>query len=120
MDFSKLLEPYADPMEDGRPKRTVEAQIKWLIRKNIPKDIIDQAILKVFNELESGKEFENGHELDQHLLSVAQEMHQSHLSKQAKELEAFMNKFKENAVQEYIKQQRLSLWKRIKAVFRPL
>lgn len=125
MEFAKLLDPYAEKDRDGKPARTIEGQIKWLTKKGLPRDIIDQAIMKVFNELESGKQFQDdedttgGHKLDHYILQTAQDIQQSHLSKQVKELEAFMGKFKEDAVKKYVEAQQESTWKRIKAVFKP-
>ena len=126
MDFKILLEPYAEPDAQGKPTRTIEAQIKWLTKKGISRSIIDQAILKVFNQLETGMKFEGdaqataGHKLDHYLLQTAQEIQHAELSKQAKELEAFMTTFKQSAVEEYVKAQKGSVWKRVKAVFRPV
>ena len=126
MDFKTLLEPYAEPDPEGRPRRTVEAQIKWLNRKGLPRNIIDQAILKVYNELERGMIFNDdeestgGHKLDQHLLKTAHELQQAELSKQAKELEVFLTTFKQSAVEEYANRHRASIWQRIIAVFKPL
>jgi len=126
MDFKALLQPYADPDPQGNPVRTIEGQIKWLNKKGIPRNLIDQAIWKVYDELDRGLKFESddqsnaGHKLDQYLLKVSQEMQQSELSKQAQELEAFMTTFKQNAIEEYVKAQQGSVWKRMKAVFKPL
>lgn len=125
-NFKTLLEPYAEPDEKGVPRRNIEGVIKWLgTRHGLPRDVIDRAILKVFNEMESGLVFEadekesGGHKLDQYLLKTAQEVQKSDLSKQAAELEVFMTTFKQQAVEQYVKAQRGSAWKRIKAVFKP-
>jgi hypothetical protein len=67
MDFDKLLEPYA---ENGR---TVAGQIQWLIKNGIPQNSIDYAIVTIYKTLESGKIFDNGHDLDRELLQVAKE-----------------------------------------------
>lgn len=128
MDFMTLLEPYAERDQDGNPKRTVEGQIKWLTgRHHLPKDVVDRAILRVYNELESGLEFKNsdtegtaGHQLDRYLFDAAQEIVKQNVTKQAKELEEFMMKFKQSAVEKYVATQRGSAWKRIKAVFKPV
>lgn len=127
MEFKTLLEPYSDPDEKGEPTRTIEGQIKWLERRyQIPRNIIDQAILKVYNELEEGLEFEAteiytaGHELDHYLLKTAKDLQQEGLTKQAQELELFLSTFKQNAVERYVKAQQGSVWKRIKAVFKPV
>ena len=87
---------------------------------------MDKAILKVYNELETGLTFEAdedgsaGHHLDKYLLKIAQELQEATLTKQAQELEAFMSIFKANAVEQYVKAQQGSVWKRVKAVFKPV
>jgi len=126
--FSTLLEPYAERDKDGVPKRTIEGQIKWLTnRHHLPKDVVDRAILQVYNELEEGKKFEDsetdgaaGHQLDRYLYNVAQDIIKQSVKKQAKELEDFMLKFKKSAVEKYVATQRGSVWKRVKAVFKPV
>jgi len=127
MDFKTLLGPYAEPDKDGNPTRTVEGQIKWLInRHRLPQDVVDKTILKVYNELESGRVFEAdesgsaGHNLDRYLYETAKEMLDQNVTRQAQELEKFMSQFKQNAVEEYVAAQRGSVWKRVKAVFRPV
>lgn len=126
--FSTLLEPYAERDKDGNPKRTVEGQIKWLTnRHHLPRDVVDRAILKVYNELEAGLVFKDseidgnaGHQLDRHLYNTAQDILKQNVTKQAKELEDFMLKFKQTAVEKYVAAQRGSVWKRVKAVFKPV
>lgn len=126
--FDALLEPYAERDAAGNPKRTVEGQIKWLTgRHHLPKDIVDRAILKVYNELETGLKFEDsetdgsaGHQLDRYLFDSAQELMKQNVTKQKKELEDFLIKFKQSAVEKYVQQQRGSVWKRVKAVFKPV
>lgn len=126
--FSILLEPYAERDQNGNPKRTVEGQIKWLTnRHHLPRDVVDRAILRVYNELESGLTFMDsptegtaGHQLDRYLFESAQEIIKQNVTKQAKELEDFMLKFKQTAVEKYVAAQRGSVWKRVKAVFKPV
>jgi NH3-dependent NAD+ synthetase len=127
MDFKTLLEPYAEPNEHGVPKRTVEGQIKWLTKRHgLPQDVVDKTILKVYNELESGLVFESdesgssGHKLDRYLYETAKNMVDQSVKKQAKDLEEFMSKFKQQAVEKYVASQQGSVWKRIKAVFKPV
>lgn len=114
MDFEKLLEPYK---ENGR---TIEKQIQWLTGKLIPRNFIDQAVLRVFGDLENGTTFTDGNALDQFLLKVARDLYTEEVSKQAKELESFMTNFKQDAVKEYVKVQQGSVWKRLKAVVKPV
>jgi hypothetical protein len=127
MEFKKLLEPYSELDEQGSPKRTTEGQIKWLSRRHgLPRDIVDKAILKVYQELEEGLLFDDaegttpGHKLDQYLLATAKQIQDENLTMQTQELEKFMNTFKKAAVEKYVKAQQGSVWKRIKAVFKPV
>ena len=67
--FEELLEPYK---ENGR---TIKAQMDWLRnRKGFAPNIIEQAIEEVYAEMDKGKAFENGHELDQYLLAKCKEI----------------------------------------------
>jgi len=128
VNFTTLLEPYCERDKDGVPKRTVEGQIKWLTnRHHLPRDVVDRAILQVYNELDEGKKFEDseangtaGHQLDRYLYDVAQDIIKQSVKKQAKDLEDFMLKFKKSAVEKYVASQRGSVWKRVKAVFKPV
>jgi hypothetical protein len=65
MDFKKLIEPYS---ENGR---TVEAQRMWMETKGIPENIIDHVLIEVYKEIEEGRTFTDGHELDHELLGRA-------------------------------------------------
>ncbi len=112
MDFTKLLEPYK---EDGR---TPQGQIKWLTSKQIPRDKIDQAILVVYDELERGKTFKDGHELDRYLLEVAQGLQKIGLDEEVKRLETFFNTFKDKWQEELKNAQKSGVWQRVKAVFK--
>jgi hypothetical protein len=99
MDFKKLIEPYS---EGGL--RTIEAQIKWLLSKGIPRHHIDQAILTVYQEVEHGRQFTAseseqeraegktaGHYLDHEIFRVAKELYQAELSESVQKLEDFHN-----------------------------
>lgn len=90
MEFNKLLEPYS---EGGL--RTVEGQIKWLQTKQIPKVYIDKAVLFVYDELDRGKRFPNGHELDQYLFKKAREFWDTEVSSSVETLEKFFQGMKE-------------------------
>lgn len=100
MNFDELIQPYSEG------DRTVEAQVKWLLSKNIPRNHIDQALLIVYDEIERGKVHENGHALDRYLLDVAQGLHQAELDDSVKKLEGFFNglvqRHKDIAVEEVI------------------
>jgi hypothetical protein len=92
LDLKKLLEPYS---EGGA--RTLEAQVKWLLSKNLPRHHIDQAILTVFQKMHHGHRFEAddkhpaGHHLDHELLRVAQELQRAEIEDSLKRLEDFHN-----------------------------
>lgn len=126
MNFTELLEPYAerDP-STGEAKRTVEGQMKWLLRKGFPKDVVDRALLEMFHTLKGGTTFtdENGnlsgHHLDQYLFKLAKGLMDADLTRQSEQLNQFLVKFKEDAVKEYVKGHKNSVWKRVKAVFKP-
>ena len=118
MDFAKLCEPYK---ENGR---TPQGQIKWLTSKGIPKDKIDQAMLVVYDEIDRGKIFENGHEFDRYLLETAQGLHKASLDDEVQKLQRFFDGFKSKWGEDLTKlaqsmNQKPRLMKRIKAVFRP-
>lgn len=67
--FDELLEPYK---ENGR---TVQGQMDWLRnKKGFAPNIVEQAIEEVYTELEQGRTFDNGHDLDQYLLEKAKEI----------------------------------------------
>ena len=84
MDYTKLLAPYS---EDGR---TIEGQIRWLADKyQIPRNFIDQALMSVYDEVERGKKFTNGHDLDRYLLSVAHGLWKGEAVDSIRKLEAF-------------------------------
>jgi hypothetical protein len=67
--LNELLAPYA---ENGR---TIEGQLAWLRdRKGFPVNIAEQAIQEVYAEMDGGKTFLDGNELDQVLLARAKEI----------------------------------------------
>jgi uncharacterized membrane-anchored protein YjiN (DUF445 family) len=100
MDFDELIKPYSEN------DRTVEMQVKWLLSKNIPRSFIDQALLVVYDEIERGKVFENGHELDRYLLQAAQDLYQAEVNDSVQKLQDFHNtlvqRHKDMAVEEVI------------------
>jgi hypothetical protein len=125
MNFSELCKPYE---ENGR---TPQGQIKWLQSKGIPQDKIDQAMLHVYNEMEQGRTFENGHEFDRYLLETAEGFHKSDLNLHIERMEKFFDgllKSHRDKWEEGLKKTedlkkidclKLTLWQRIKAVFKP-
>lgn len=112
MDMMQLIEPYSDG-----GARTPQGQVKWLQGKGIPQDKIDQAMLHVYDELERGGTFEDGHALDRHLLEVAQGFHKEDLDASVARLESFFNNFKTKWSDELKAQARPTRWKYLKAVF---
>lgn len=67
--FDELLEPY---VENGR---SIAGQITWLrFRKGFPPNIVEQAMQEVYTEMDQGKTFADGNELDQYLLAKAKEI----------------------------------------------
>jgi len=69
MNFAKLIEPYSDG-----GNRTIEGQINWLLKKNLSAEVIEGAVAIVYLELDMGRKFKNGHELDRYLLEVANQI----------------------------------------------
>ncbi len=108
MNLATLIEPYAERDDKGVAARTVEAQIKWLLGKGIPRDHIDKAILSVYSEMEKGKTYASGHDLDHALLDAAKGSHHEEISDSVKKLEDFFNGLKAPTA---------GRWKHLKAVF---
>jgi hypothetical protein len=70
--FEELLEPYK---ENGR---TIQGQMDWLRnRKGFAANIVEQAIEEVYAEMNKGKTFVDGNELDQYLLAKAKEIREA-------------------------------------------
>jgi hypothetical protein len=117
MDFAKLIEPYKEN------DRTPEGQIKWLLGKGILRDKVDQAMLIVYDELERGKVFESGHELDRYLLEITEGLVKVDLDESVKKLETFFNSLlathKDKWQEELKNTQKPRVLARIKAVFKP-
>jgi hypothetical protein len=62
--FEELLEPYK---ENGR---TIAGQIAWLrTKKGFAPNIVEQAIQETYIEMDNGKTFIDGNELDQYILA---------------------------------------------------
>lgn len=91
MDFEALHEPYK-----GSESPSVAAQIAWLGRKGIPAEIIDKALLVVYDELSRGRviepqgEHSAGFMLDNYLLGTAQAMVTATVEAKHKELSEFL------------------------------
>lgn len=66
-----------------------QAQIRWLLKQGFNPNIVDQAMILVYEELRIGKVFVNGFMLDQYLLSKAKELQQKELDDHIIKLERF-------------------------------
>ena len=112
LNYQVLLKPYS---EDGR---TPEGQIKWLAKKGIAQNVIDQAMLFVYDELSRGKVYKDGHELDRYLLGVAQSLVSNEIQATRENLERFHETLREawnadlNKLVE-LDRKKWPLWKRI-------
>lgn len=96
MDFTELHKPYEDNQSPS-----VAMQVKWLQGKGIPMDVIDKALLVVYDEVQRGKTFvaegplTAGGALDRYLLSVAQGMALKDAELHHKELSDFLLSMRE-------------------------
>ena len=90
-----------------------QAQIKWLSRQGFTPAQIEQAMLLVYQEIEQGKIFINGFELDQYLLLIARSLQQTEQSEQLKKIELVYDKMKTR----WDNEKRPGLMTRIKKVF---
>jgi len=117
MDYKELLRPYS---ENGR---TPEGQRLWLNKKGIPPATIEQAMIFVYDEMDRGKKFDNGTELDHYLFAKAQEIMVAEAKIQISALEEFHQTLREKWGDDLQKMASVKvkpgLWKRVKAVFKP-
>jgi len=110
MDYEKLLEPY---VENGR---TVVGQASWLLKKGIPKATVDQAMLYVYDELDRGKTYATGHELDRALFDKGMELLKEDVVISLKQLQDFHQKMRDKwgeDLSKLIPVKKTALWKRI-------
>jgi len=109
MDFKELHSKYKDEYSPS-----VEGQIRWLQKQGFAQHQIEQAMISVYTEIERGeKDFKNGLELDQYLLEKAKIIRTEELADQVKKMEAFVEKIKTQAVEDYKKQQARPWYKKI-------
>ena len=109
MDYNELIKPYS---ENGR---TVAGQIVWLRKQGFTDSEIEHALADTYLEVKNGKTFENGHELDRYLLSVAQAV-------RLEEVDAVRERMQRRLADLIDKKQEVdppkeTLWKKVKAVF---
>ena len=83
MNYEKLLEPYK---ENGR---TAAGQVTWLLKKGLPKESIDQAMIEIYDGLERGQNYSAGHELDRALFDRASELAKASAATSLAQLEIF-------------------------------
>ena len=125
MDFKKVFVPYH---EEG-VERSYNAYLKWLTgpKYNIPKEFVEKALLTVITELHQGKEFVKddlwsaGHYLDHYIRERAIYFRDEWAKTEEERMQNFFNELVQIHIEEFKKSlEHPSLWKRIKAVFRPL
>ena len=119
MDFQKLYEPYVT-----KEAPLVTEQIKWLQKQGIPQHIIDQAMIKVYDEIERGKVFnaEGKHTstwaLWMYLQEIARGLQKKELEVYVKNLESFHENIRQkwnddlNKLAE-LERKKWPLWKKI-------
>ena len=91
MDIKKLHEQYKD---EASP--SVELQIRWLRRMGFEQHQIDQAIITVYSDIETGKKhFADGSQLNLYLKTVASQIRTDELAAYVSKLEQFEAKLKE-------------------------
>lgn len=89
MDIKKLHEPYKD-----QNSPSPELQLRWLKRLGYEPHVIDQAMLTVYTEIEQGRTFKDGAELNFYLKTTAERARQAELSAYVVNLERFEAKLK--------------------------
>jgi uncharacterized protein (DUF2132 family) len=90
MNFVDLHAKYKD---ENSP--SVEGQIRWLQKQGFAQHQIEQAMIKVYMEIERDeKDFANGMALDQHLLQVAKLIRTDELTQQIRKMEDFVEELK--------------------------
>jgi hypothetical protein len=72
-----------------------QGQIKWLLKQGIPANVVDEAMISVYEEIRGGKTFVSGFEFDQYLLSVARGMQKKELDDHIIKLENFYKGMRE-------------------------
>ena len=109
--FEQLHAPYKGP-ESPSPA----AQVKWLLTKQIPTNVVEQAMVSVYDELDRGKKFASGFELDRYLLSVAQAFHKRDSEAHLQALENFhqhmRTKWNED-LRKLVLIKKVPLWKKV-------
>jgi uncharacterized protein (DUF2132 family) len=112
MNIKELHERFKD---DDSP--SVEGQVRWLQKQGFAQHQIEQAMLKVYDEIDRGLvTFEGdrkGFRLDQYLLQTAKQIRTEELSQQIKSIEDFHARLKAQWEEDLRKKQRKPWYKRI-------
>ncbi len=123
MDFNKYHEPYK-----GEDSPSPEAQLKWLLRNQIPQDIASRAMLLVYGEIEQGKVFEAttvngkkrsaGWNLCQYLLKTAKDLYSAAMTAYLDSLANADEQRRQKIKDGILEKQPRTFFQRVKAVFR--
>lgn len=89
IDFEALHKKFRD-----NDSASPQGQIRWLLKQGFAPNIVDEAMLMVYEEVKVGKEFINGFEFDQYLLLKARELQKKELDDHILKLEAFYGDMK--------------------------
>ena len=108
MDFEKLYEPYKT---DTAP--SAAGQITWLQKEGFNPGVVDRAMMKVYGEMQLGKDFPSTKDQWTYLRDVAREIQSSEAALHLKHLEEFHSGLAEQMDVDWNK---LSKWQKIKAV----
>ena len=91
-----------------------QGQIKWLLKQGIPANVVDEAMISVYEEVRGGKTFISGFEFDQYLLKVAREFQKRELDDHLLKLENFYKGMRDKWQQELVAEKpKKSLWQRL-------
>ena len=85
MNIRALLQPYAEN------NRTIEGQFSWLQKKGIPGGVIEKIMMEVYDEIDRGAKYADGHELDRAILARCQEQVTADAAEQWGKLETWLN-----------------------------
>lgn len=109
MDFVKIHERFKD-----NDSPCVEGQIRWLQKQGFAQHQIEQAMISLYSAIERGEKApKNGFELDQLLLAEAKKIRTEELREQVKRMESFVEKIKQQAIDEYRAKQGKPWYKKI-------
>lgn len=73
LDYEALIKPY-ETNPDSEGTRTPGIQRAWLLKKGIPEDVADLAMVEIYTGLATGTTYESGRALDHALLTRAVEI----------------------------------------------